>query len=584
MNDLQRSVLAITSALVVLLGALIVRTTGGQAERVRVAETQLQFDSASAYNNARSLATRFPKRAMGTDDGTAAADWIGAEMRKLGLRTERQKFSAWIGGELVEGHNVIGIDEGVRDSAIVAVAHYDIPFHVREGAMDDASGVGVLLELARVFSKEEQKKEIVFIASDGEEWGMLGARHFVDEYPTPKRIRAAISLDCVGLENPERVSLAGEGQFRGYVPLWLWVLAEDCVLRVGGKPRPRTLLMQYTSRAVNISATDQGPFLRAGIPGINFGFSRSDSPLSRKVYHTVLDTSENLRPELFDICGRAAELTIRSVDALDYSMDNNPHYLRTSKRMHIGRASLLTFQILFFLPLLLATCFQYYNLRTGERFLNEAFVEVANIGLFILPWLVALAALYLLVWTNLIPRYELYPATPLDPFLADPDWKAIAIVAVVFVASWAAVSYARHSLSLRGRPGFAGSKAVCLDMLLTLSVVALILNGFAATLFLAPAAIMWVWIEQSPRAGRRALNLLFAAAGAAPFVLLMVTLSKTLLLGPYVFWYLLLGAGYRFFSLPAVLIAVGAATLGGRLLQKSFMKADAVDEMETEET
>jgi hypothetical protein len=582
MNDLQRSVLAITIALVVLLATFILRTTGGQAERVRLVETQLQFDSSFACDTARSLATRFPKRAMGTDNGKAAAEWIASEMRRLGLRTEQQEFSAWIGGTRTEGRNVIGIDEGVRDATLVVVAHYDIPFHVREGAMDDASGIGVLLALARVFSKEEQKKEIIFMASDGEEWGMLGARHFVKEYPSPKRIRAVISLDCVGPENPERISLLGEGQFRGYVPLWLWMLGDDCVLQVGGQPRPHTLLMQYASRAVNISSTDQGPFLRVGIPAINLGFSRSDSEIARTVYHTTLDTSDNLKPELFDVYGRAAELMIRSVDVLDYSIDNNPSYLRTGKRMYVGRAGLLTIQILFFLPLLLATSFQYYNLRTGERFLSEALVEAANIGLFTLPPCVALASLYLLVSTNFIPRYECYPATPLDPFLTAPDWGAISIVAAAFVATWVVVSLVRRALPLWGRPHFASSKAVCLDMLLTLSLVALILNGFAASLFLAPAAILWVWIEQSPKVGHRILNLLFAGATAAPIVLLIYMLSKKLLLGPYVFWYLVLGAGYGFFSPPAVLLAIGAATLGGRLLQKSLMKADTVAEPEAE--
>jgi len=583
MTDLQQSVVAITSALVILLATLILRTTGSQAERVHVAETELRFNASLACDKARSLATRFPERGMGADGGEAASEWIAAEMEKVGLQTERQKFSAWIAGERIEGQNVIGIDEGVRDSALALIAHYDIPFHVREGAMDNASGVGVLLELARVFSAEEQTKKIIFIASDGEEWGMLGARHFAQEYPAPKQIRAAISLDYVGLENPEIVSLHGVGQFRGHVPLWLWLLAEDCVSRVGGQPRPHSLLKQYTSRAVNISSTDQGPLLSAGIPAIGFGSSRSGSPLSRKVYHTVMDTSENLRPELFDVFGRAAELLVRSIDALDYSMNNNPQYLRTGKRMYVGGSGLLIIQVLLFVPLLLATSFQYYNLRPVERSLREALIEVANIGLFALPWIAALGVLYALIWTNVIPRYELYPATPLDPFLTTPHWWGISIVVVVCVAVWVAVSVVRRSLSLWGRPDFANSKAVCLDMLLTLSLVALILNGFAASLFLAPAAIMWIWIEQSPKAGRRVLNLLLVGAAAIPLVLLTVTLSRNLMLGTSVFWYMLLGVGYRFFSPPAALIAVGAATLGGRLLQKSFVRPDTEVDVETED-
>ncbi len=582
MTELQRSILAISIALAILLATLIVRSTGSQAEKVRVAEAKLLFNSSAAYKEAERLATRYPRRAMGTDDGRAAAQWIESEMRRFGLRTQQQEFSAWIGGHRMEGQNVVGTHEGVREGAIVMIAHYDIPFHVQEGAMDDASGVGVLLELARVLSREEQEKTLVFIASDGEEWGMLGARHFVKEYPDPKRIRAVISLDFLALEEPEKVHLLGEGQFRGYAPMWLWLLAEDCVTKVGGKPISPTLLTQYLSHAVDISSTDQGPFLREGIPGIDFGASRSESPLAQKVYHTPLDTSENLRPELFDIYGRAAELMVRSVDALDYSTDNNPDYLRTGKRTYVGRLGLLTLQIVFFLPLVLATGFQYYNLRTRKKFLADVFAELGNIVLFVLPWLSALAVLYALVSTNFIPRYELYPATPFDPFLYNPRWGAIAIVAATFVATWVAISVIRRALSLWGRPDFDSSKAVCLDTFATLSVIALVLNGFAASLFLAPAALLWVWVEQGPRLTRRALNVALVAAGAAPLVLLTVMLAKRLMLGPYVFWYLLLAAGYRFFSPLAVLIAVVGVTVGVRLLQKSLAGVGTTAEPETE--
>jgi len=575
MTDLQRSVLAISSALVVLMVALILRTTGSHAERVRPVEARLGFDPSSACEKAKHLAASFPERAMGTDGSRAAADWIESQMRGVGLQTERQEFEAWIAGERVKGMNVVGIDRGIRDETVVLIAHYDIPYHVREGAMDDASGVGVLLELARVFSRQKQKKTFIFIASDGEEWGMLGARHFAEGHHAPGKIRAVVSLDYVPLEHSEKVFLKGEGQFRGQVPMWLWMLAEDCVLQVGGEPVSDGTLMQFVSQAVNISGTDQGPFVRAGIPGINLGGSRSNSELARRIYHTVLDTSDNLSPELFAVYGKAAELMARTLDGLDYSMNNNPHYLRTGKRTYVGRSGLRVLQIILFAPLLLATCFQYYNLRERENFLRSTLTEAGNLFLFILPWAIALASLYLLVFRNAIPRYELYPATPLDPFLKEPNWKALAVVASTFLAAWIAVFFSRRFLSLSGRVDFAGSKAVCLDLLLTLAVISLFLNGFAAALFLAPAAFGWCWIEAGRGPVRACSNVALMVGPAAPFVLLALTFSEKLMLGPYVLWYFLLGAGYGFFSPLTVLIAVGAATAGVRLLQQSFGKDGA---------
>ena len=92
MTELQRSILAIASALVILLAALILRSTGDQAEKVPAVETELLFDHTSAYERACALATRFPERGMGTEGAKAAVEWIESEMEGLGLQTQRQTF------------------------------------------------------------------------------------------------------------------------------------------------------------------------------------------------------------------------------------------------------------------------------------------------------------------------------------------------------------------------------------------------------------------------------------------------------------------------------------------------------------
>ena len=108
-------------------------------------------------------------------------------------------------------------------------------------------------------------------------------------------------------------------------------------------------------------------------------------------------------------------------------------------------------------------------------------------------------------------------------------------------------------------------------LLATISIIALFLNGMGACLFLAPAALLWSWIEAGRKPARVATNLGLAAAGALPFVFLVLTIAKQLSLGPYVIWYLLLGAGYGMFSLPAVLIALAAGAVCVRMLRESFV-------------
>jgi len=363
----------------------------------------------------------------------------------------------------------------------------------------------------------------------------------------------------------------------------LWLLSEDCISKVGGTPKTPLPLMQYAMQAVDISSTDQGPFGRAGVPAINLGGGKARSPLAKKVYHTVLDTSENLKPALFEVYGKAVESMVRSLDAVNYSTDNDPYYLRMGRQTYIGRSGLFALQVFLFLPLLLAAGFQYFNLLARKKFIRDVVAEFCNIALFMLPWVVALMALYHLVMRNRIPRYELYPATPLDPLLINPEWAAVAIIASAFVVMWLMVCFLRFTgAKFLRRPDFATSKAACLDALLTLSVVALLFNGFAASLFLAPAALLWGWIEQGKRPLRLVSNLVLALAAALPLAFLIIMFSKNLTLGPYVFWYLLLGAGYKFFSPVAVLIAAAAATLGVRLLQLSFTEITVPLEPEAE--
>jgi aminopeptidase YwaD len=102
--------------------------------------------------------------------------------------------------------NVIGMIPAIKKTkqTIVLSAHYD---HLGKmgantyfpGANDNASGVAMLLELARYYSKNPTKYNIVFIAFAGEEAGLLGSSYFV-QYPLLKLedIHFLINLDIMG--------------------------------------------------------------------------------------------------------------------------------------------------------------------------------------------------------------------------------------------------------------------------------------------------------------------------------------------------------------------------------------------------
>ena len=86
-------------------------------------------------------------------------------------------------------------------SPILIAAHYDgVPGS--PGADDNASGVAVLLELARIFATEPTKYPIRLVAFDMEEAGLLGSQEYVNQLLEDKqKLRLMLSLEMLGYCN-----------------------------------------------------------------------------------------------------------------------------------------------------------------------------------------------------------------------------------------------------------------------------------------------------------------------------------------------------------------------------------------------
>ncbi len=101
-----------------------------------------------------------------------------------------QKVSFTIEARLGEhqAKNIIGYVKGTSkpDSFFVFTAHYDHLGNMGKeayfpGANDNASGVALLLELAHYFKENPQPYSIAFMAFSGEEAGLIGSKHYVDQ-------------------------------------------------------------------------------------------------------------------------------------------------------------------------------------------------------------------------------------------------------------------------------------------------------------------------------------------------------------------------------------------------------------------
>ena len=130
---------------------------------------------------------------------TVANDSTQEKIEEVAVDVENKFF------EQYKTQNVIGYLEGENpDSLIVLIAHYDhLGMMGREaifpGANDNASGIAMLLNLAKYYKAKKPKFNTVFIAFGGEELGLLGAKHFVeDPLFNLSKIKFLINFDISG--------------------------------------------------------------------------------------------------------------------------------------------------------------------------------------------------------------------------------------------------------------------------------------------------------------------------------------------------------------------------------------------------
>jgi hypothetical protein len=128
----------------------------------------------------------------------------------------------------IRTHNVIGKIPGRRPEtgAVLFVAHWDAfgicaepPAEdlICNGAIDNASGVAALTEIARRLVRGPQMdRDVYFLATTGEELGLLGAHAFAENPPIPlTQFVAAFNIDSIALAPPGTpLAIVGKGMTR----------------------------------------------------------------------------------------------------------------------------------------------------------------------------------------------------------------------------------------------------------------------------------------------------------------------------------------------------------------------------------
>lgn len=316
--------LALSSVAVLILSgcAGMTETQRAPETSAEVAATPISYDQLMADVRILS-ADDMEGRDTGAPGGERARAYIVSRFEALGVAAppmgRLQPFAALgrtrEGPKTFNGVNIMGLIEGTRvpDRYIVITAHYD---HVGSnggqiynGADDNASGVATMLEIADRLKASAPEHSVIFVAFDGEERGLLGAKHFVQAPPVPlSSIAMNLNFDMIArAETDGKLWVTGTYQNPTFRPILETIPANGAVSLAFGKDTP-----QDTGENNWVEASDQGAFFAAQVPFLYLGVDYHPD------YHRPSDDFERITPSVFQ---SAAELSVSAFRALDQGLD-----------------------------------------------------------------------------------------------------------------------------------------------------------------------------------------------------------------------------------------------------------------------
>ena len=241
-------------------------------------------------------------RPAGTRAEDKARMALIAMIDKLGYQPQTQGFSVGSHGQPLVSANVVFTKPGDSARTIVVGAHYDSAA-VGQGAFDNATGVGALLDAARYLRDKRTPDTLAFVLFGAEEKGELGSTWYV-KHLTPQQKQAVVcmvNLDGVATGDQLYAYSGTPLDGQGGQPNAGWPRDEELAwAKEMGIPLTTSPGVNQDYPAGTTGAwSDHAPFLRAGIPYLyfeatNWGLGDLDGSVATeaagKVWHTRDDT------------------------------------------------------------------------------------------------------------------------------------------------------------------------------------------------------------------------------------------------------------------------------------------------------
>ena len=284
-----------------------------------------------AYAHTAHLYGVFGQRDAGTEQELLASQYIAEQFEGLGYDVEVQPFSFVDDddGVLYSSQNVIATKSGAIDQTVIVGAHYDCVFDILirnfgcsgdqlpGGAVDNASGVGVMMEVAKVLAAYNLYGTIKFVAFGAEELGLHGSIHYTSQMSVDEigGTIAMINLDCIGGGDFPYVCAGSDGS-----PVWVRNFAlniADC-MGYDFRTSPKTL---YFEAGTTGDWSDHAPFKYLGIPIAFFEWFNWDLGYESEQYKWIMHTCNDTMAHITD---KELDHTADVVTALVFELTKTP--------------------------------------------------------------------------------------------------------------------------------------------------------------------------------------------------------------------------------------------------------------------
>lgn len=227
----------------------------------------------NAYSFMKQLQSNYPYRQVNSSNGmlSGAEEWLKAQIATMGYEYMAQPFTMTSADGVTPcyGENLIFSKQGASDRVIVVGAHYDC-VEQTFGTDDNASGVGVLLELASIYSTKESPYTIRFILFSAEEPGCLGSQYYVDNLSQEERDRIACMINIDTIAAGDNMYLYGGtvDDSGSIVQDWAVYQAQSAADLLGIDMSFHPDVNDSFPTPTKATASDQMPFANVGIPYI----------------------------------------------------------------------------------------------------------------------------------------------------------------------------------------------------------------------------------------------------------------------------------------------------------------------------